>query len=396
MRIVHVTDAFQPRLGGIEVHVSDLARRQAACGHEVHVVTTTPAPGHARADQPGRNQVGSGAPLHVHRIGGGWLRVVTLGSGPASRLVEGLRPDVVHCHSSVLSPLAVSVAAAVSYAGCPTAVTVHSLLPALGPLLPLSGALLSMRGAPIAWSAVSEVAAVPIHRLLGGRTPVTVLSNAVDVGWWRGAPAPSHDTREVRLVCVGRLAPRKRPLPLLAMVAAAAARLPTSVRWRLVLVGDGPQRDRVVRRAEALGIGGQVDLAGRLDRTEIRALLASCDVYVAPAHLESFGIAALEARAVGLPVVAARSGGVGDFVRHGIEGLLAGSDEEMADAIVTLLSSPLPREEMRRHNTALPPRFGWDDALLRVDALYERARSVATPAPLTSGDEALVDAGEHR
>jgi glycosyltransferase involved in cell wall biosynthesis len=165
---VHVTDAFQPRVGGIEVHVSDLAQRQAAGGHEVHVVTTTPASGHARPGQSGLVQIDSSATLQVHRIGGGWLRVVTLGSVPASRLVDDLRPDVVHCHSSVLSPLAISVAAAMAAAGRPTAVTVHSLLPALGPLLPLSGALLSLRGAPIAWSAVSEAAAAPIRRLLGG------------------------------------------------------------------------------------------------------------------------------------------------------------------------------------------------------------------------------------
>jgi glycosyltransferase involved in cell wall biosynthesis len=133
-----------------------------------------------------------------------------------------------------------------------------------------------------------------------------------------------------------------------------------------------------------------VDLVGRVDRTAIRAMLASCDVYVAPARLESFGIAALEARTVGLPVVAARGGGVGDFVRHGREGLLAGSDDEMTSALVRLLSSPLPREEIRRHNTAVPPRFGWDDALLRVSALYERARSTAA-VPWTAGDEGSVD-----
>ena len=77
MRIVHVTDAFQPQLGGIEVHVSDLATRQAAAGHEVHVVTTTPGLGGARPGEPG--------PLREHRCGGGWLRVLTIGSAPANR-----------------------------------------------------------------------------------------------------------------------------------------------------------------------------------------------------------------------------------------------------------------------------------------------------------------------
>lgn len=390
MRIVHVTDAFAPQVGGIEMHVSDLARRQAAGGHEVHVVTTTPGDAVAGTGGSG-GWAGGGAPLQVHRIGGGRLRVVALGCAPASQLLDDLGPDVVHCHTSVLSPLAISVALAGSAAGHPTAITVHSILPAWGPLLPMSRMLLSMRGTPIVWSAVSEAAAVPVRRLLGGRTPVTVLPNAVDVGWWRDAPRTTRDPREVRLVCVGRLASRKRPLALLAMVAAAAARLAASVRWRLVLVGEGRQSDRVARRAAALGLAERVELPGRLDRTEIRALLASCDAYVAPARLESFGIAALEARAVGLPVVAARGGGVGGFVRHGREGMLASSDAEMVDALVALLSSRVLREQMRRHNTAVPPPFGWDDSLLRVDALYERAG--ATAAASRTGDGSLVDVG---
>ena len=68
-----------------------------------------------------------------------------------------------------------------------------------------------------------------------------------------------------------------------------------------------------------------VELVGRLTRDEIRELFSSADIFVAPANLESFGIAALEARCAGLPVVAKARTGIREFVEHGREGLLARS-----------------------------------------------------------------------
>ncbi|MGZ4593153.1 MAG: glycosyltransferase family 4 protein [Actinomycetes bacterium] len=364
MRIVHITDAYLPRLGGIETHVADLASHQTGAGHEVHIVTST-------GDE-------TDAHAQVHRVPGGWIRDMVLGSLRSAQVVSDLRPDVVHCHNSVLSPLAVNMALSASAAGVPTAVTVHSLLPPVGPILPLSGTVLAVRKPRIAWSAVSEVAAEPLRRVLGPRTEVAVLPNAVDVAWWRDAPPPSpaRRTREVRVISVGRMASRKRPAALLRMMHRVHALAP-DVPLRLVLVGDGPQRGRLETLAAELGMTPWVDMPGRLARCDIRDALAAADIYVAPANLESFGIAALEARAVGLPIVAKSRGGVGEFVSEGTEGLLATSDRDMARAIARLVDSPSLRWAMREHNGAVAPAFGWDDAMVRTQQLYARAEELA-------------------
>jgi glycosyltransferase involved in cell wall biosynthesis len=378
MRIVHVTDCYLPRLGGIERQVADLVRHQGAAGHDVHVLTRT-------ADA-------SDASAAVHRIQAGWVRETILGSARTMKSVRELQPDVVHCHNSVLSPLAVAVAGAASDAGIPTVVTVHSLLPAWGPLLPMSGALLGMRGTRIAWSAVSEVAAAPVRRVLGRHARVDVLPNAVDVGWWRDAP-PSQRAkgcREVRVVTVGRLAIRKRPLALIDMMAQVRDRVRADVPLRLVVVGEGPLRGRVERRVRDLGMSDWVDLPGQLTRHDIRDVLAAADVYVAPATLESFGIAALEARSVGLPVVAKARGGVGEFVTNGTDGVLATTDGDMAVALARLIGSPTLRTAIRSHNSAVAPAFGWDEALSRVDELYARATELAGRSrSLVRGSSAL-------
>jgi glycosyltransferase involved in cell wall biosynthesis len=120
-------------------------------------------------------------------------------------------------------------------------------------------------------------------------------------------------------------------------------------------------------------MGAWVDLPGQLPRSEIRDVLAAADLYVAPARLESFGIAALEARAVGLPVVAKDRCGVGEFVTNGTDGILASSDGDMARALARLVESAPLREAIRAHNCAAAPAFGWAEALERTDHLYARA-----------------------
>src|SRR5690606_17017864 len=95
-------------------------------------------------------------------------------------------------------------------------------------------------------------------------------------------------------------------------------------------------------------------------------------LFVLPAVLESFGIAALQARAAGLPVVARREGGVGGFVRHGHDGLLAGSDQEMGDLLVSLLGEPGALERLRLTGSR-SLRHGWT----QVMPLYARSREVA-------------------
>jgi glycosyltransferase involved in cell wall biosynthesis len=365
MRIVHVTDCYLPRLGGIESQVADLVHHQRAAGHDVHVLTST-------ADASDTN-------AYVHRIRAGWFRDTTLSSTRTMRTLGNLQPDVVHCHNSVLSPLAVAVAGAASDLGIPTAVTVHSLLPSCGPILPLSGSLLGMRGTSIAWTAVSEVAAALLRRVLGSKALVEVLPNAVDVTWWRDVPRSSGTARVggVQIVTVGRLAIRKRPLALIDMMARVRDLVRADIALRLVIVGDGPQRGRMERRVRDLGMSQWVDLPGQLARSDIRDLLAASDVYAAPATLESFGIAALEARSVGLPVVAKARGGVGEFVSNGTDGILATTDRDMARALAQLIESPTLRSGIRAHNCAVAPAFGWDEALVRTDKLYARAADLA-------------------
>jgi glycosyltransferase involved in cell wall biosynthesis len=363
MRIGHVTDFYLPRLGGIEMHVHDLAVRQQAAGHLVEVITTSPGPT-GGPDPDGE--------LLVHRLTDrSWLpaelRPEVLRAGRA--LLRERQYDVVHVHAGPASPLAFAAAALAAH--FPTVVTVHSMLSHLEPAFRVLDAGVGWSRWPAVWTAVSQVAAAPLRRLVAP-APVYVLPNGIDAGRWRVEPQRA-DPDGVLVVAVMRLAARKRPLHLLRILRRARQTLPASTPLRAVIAGDGPRRPSMERYLRRHGMTGWVELPGGLSRPQIKMLFAQGDVFVAPAILESFGIAALEARCAGLPVVARAEGGIGQFITDGTEGVLVDSDAAMADAIVALATDPATRARIATHNQMTSPPVAWPDVLATTTELYELA-----------------------
>lgn len=356
MRILHVTDTFLPTLGGVEILVHDLSTRQAAAGHDVTVLTRTR--GCTAADVPG---------VRVRR-----------GGVPDAGALTGY--DVVHTHVSTTSVLAMRSAEAAVAAGVPAVTTVHSMWSGAGAVFRATALARNWDTLPIQWAAVSEAAARPLRRALGPSQRVLILPNAIEMRDWRPRePALPHEG--VTLVSVMRLSRRKRPLALLSVLRRARQLVPAEVPVRAVVMGDGIWRAPMQATMDATGMGRWVTLAGALERPEIREVYRSADIYVAPANLESFGIAVLEARAAGLAVVAKRSTGVADLITDGLEGHLAGSDEEMAQQVAGLCRDPATRRAMVEHNRATVPGYDWSAVLPLVEQAYAAAAVRVGRAP---------------
>ncbi len=360
------------------MHVHDLAVRQRAAGHRVEVITSSPRP----AGQRHTMEYSGG--LRVHRL----TETAALPSAlhPAAlragrRMLRERAYDVVHVHAGLISPLAFAAMSAA--ADTPTVVTAHSLISYLEPAFRILDTGARWSSWPVVWTAVSNVAAEPLRRLVAP-APVFVLPNGIDVAAWQVDPSsPAPDDRspdEVLIVAVMRLAPRKRPRQLLRILDQAHAALAPTTRLRAVIVGDGPERRSLERYLRRHHMTGWVSLPGRLSRTQIRSLFGQADLFVAPATLESFGIAALEARCAGLPVVARSEGGIREFVRDGHEGILADSDPDMVEAIVRLAASPAAREAIAAHNRAVAPPVTWSDVLRLTAGMYALATDRARPS----------------
>jgi len=388
VRIVHVSDCFPPRTGGIESQVSDLAAQQAAAGHEVHVLTATLG---AHGERGGDVEDARG--VAVHRLGARLpfgLPVNPVQARLLGAALDSLAPDVVHVHAGVLSPFAFDGARLAVARGLPTAITWHCMLDGMVPTLRAAVRATSWPSTAAALSAVSRAAAQRVARVFDA--PVEVVPNGMDLAAWApsgdaGVPADAGvraDGAPVHLVATLRLAPRKRAVPLVGLVAAAVRRLPAGA-LRLTIIGDGPTRRRVEQAVASHGLRGVVHLTGRLTREEVRAAYADADVFLAPAELEAFGIAALEARTAGLAIVARSGTGIEGFVVDGTDGLLVADDAEMTEAIVHLVRDERLLAGIRAHNVAVRPEFGWGRVLGAADSEYRRAAVLAGQQPRSPG-----------
>jgi len=357
MRIALVSDCYLPRLGGIELQVHDLAVQLSRAGHAVTVFTTTDGPSAAGDVPVVRLPALTGIPLPA-------------ASDTLRRALDSF--DVVHAHTSLLSPLSWQAA---RHAVAPI-ITMHSLPNAS---MPWPLARLDRYIGEAKWTAVSGVVADRLRRWLPDK-PIDVLHNGVDPDHWRQRRQPGHP---LTIVSTMRLARRKRPLALLRALARIREIVPAGTAIRAIVVGAGPQARAVSAEARGLGLTSWVDLPGRLTRFEIQQLYATADIYLAPAELESFGVAALEARCAGLPVIAMASGGVGEFIRHGVEGYLVDNDAQMAEAAATLLTSPALLSRMQDHNYTTDPGMTWGHVVAQHVAAYRTQVSLSA-LPLAS------------
>ncbi len=409
MRLALVCDWYPPRVGGIETHVQALARELAAAGHQVDVITTAAgsAPP-ARHGRPGRDPAlgdpALGGPVHPARSRGGPPRAdrvrvhrldlaclpgaaVALAPRAAAAAVGALLVvggyDLVHAHASVYAPLAMAAAAAASRRGIPAVLTQHSMLGRAAWTHAAADRVLGWTRWRVLHTAVSPVVAAEVRGAAarrGADLPVRVLPNGIHAGAWataRRAPGAGRGAGEFRLASVMRLAGRKRPRALVTVAERLRAALPPGVRLRLRVAGDGPERPALERLVARRGLGAHVELLGWQPPARVRALYAASDAFVLPSVLESFGLAALEARCAGLPVVAMRRAGPAAFVRDGVEGLLADDDAGLADALLRLATDDRLRLAIARHNRATLPAETWGRVLARHAAVYAEARALA-------------------
>ncbi len=191
------------------------------------------------------------------------------------------------------------------------------------------------------------------------------------------AGGPPIDPRSQTLVTVGRLGPEKGSSLLIEAFAAAVRELgERAARARLVIVGDGPMRPVIERRAADLGVADRVELAGWQPEEGVRRRIIESRAFVLPSFMEGLPVVIMEALALGRPVIATHVGGVPELVVPGENGWLvpAGDADATRRAIVEALTAPAERLDAmgaagrravhERHNTATEAA--------RLEALFRR------------------------
>ncbi|WP_457252693.1 glycosyltransferase family 4 protein [Pedococcus sp. P5_B7] len=372
MKVALLTDCYLPRLGGIEVQTHDLAAQLQARGHEVEVFTATLG---ERGERHGFVEDVDGVPVHRMAIQLPWQLPVNPFAPPEvrRRLTAG-GFDVAHVHMGVVSPFATDLAGVALGLGLPTAITWHCLMERSQPVFRALGHARRWGARGAALSAVSGVAATSVQSVVGRGTEVRVFPNGIDTSLWRPPPRAAREQRApVEVVAAMRFAARKRPLAVLEVAARARDLAGGDRPMRLTVFGEGPERSRLERFAERHDMTDWVSLPGRVGRDALRERYWDSDIYLTPARLEAFGIAALEARTAGLSVIARLDTGVGDFVVDGVNGLLGADDEALAQGLARLVTDPPLRLAIAGHNRDVGPAQDWPSVAALAEDEYRRA-----------------------
>jgi glycosyltransferase involved in cell wall biosynthesis len=361
-----VTPRYFPSVGGVETHVAQVATRVAAAGHDVTVLTT---------DVTGR------LPPYEQREG---VTIRRLAAWPGQRdwnISPGIYSevrrgawDVVHIQSyhTAVAPLAMLAAAR---SGIPYVVTFHGgghssrvrhrfrrvQLAALRPLLARAAALVAV--APFELDLYGSRLHLPRGRFV-------LIPNGADLP---PAGATPRGARNGALIAsVGRLERYKGHQHVLLALPHVLRRRPDTRLW---IGGSGPYEPVLRELAAELGVADRVDIHAvpPENRQQLADELTAADVVVLASEFETHPVAAIEAAALGRPVVVADNSGLHDLVEQGVA--RAVSDErDPAELAVAIL------DELR-HPTV--PRAGelpsWDDCASRLCDLYARVAADAAP-----------------
>ena len=426
-RVLHVAWEYPPLIyGGLGRHVEALTQAQAARGDEVIVLTQ------AEDDQLSTREEGGITVIRaphdptrlpfnedtlldwVSAMQKGMLRAtgvakraglarptatqVAKRAGLARPTATRIGPvDIVHAHDWVTADVAIELRDALP--GRALIATIHATeagrhqgwLPG-----PLSDAIHSTEH-----RLVHEAQGVivcsrhmrdEIERLFGVPADrVNVIANGIDLERWQATSSLTADARKEHapegplIVFVGRLEWEKGAHTLVDALPGLRHAFP---RLRAVIAGRGGHEHALEEQVRSHHLADVVDFAGWLPEDELHALIAAADVLVVPSIYEPFGMVAIEAAALGTPLVVARTGGLAEFVTDGETGrtFAAGDASALAAAVSTALRDPDGSARMARMARArLRDSYTWELLAEQTDAAYTRAlaspRPRATPLP---------------
>ncbi|NLS10638.1 glycosyltransferase family 4 protein [Nesterenkonia sp. MY13] len=387
LRILIAADTYPPDVNGASVFGYRLAQHMTARGHDVHIAAARPGPGPNTVEYQDEATIhrfrSFKAPTHeYYRLCLPWMIEPGM-----RRLVEELKPDVVHvqCHYMVGKAAILAAEAA----RVRLIATNHFMPENLDPFLPFPRwfkNVLSrnswrdmgrLMGKASVVTTPTPLAAATM-KSKGGFDHVLPLSNGIDIDYYSPRPGENVPTRQNPTVLfVGRLAVEKNVEVLIDAVAKTNPDLQISAE----IVGDGEQRDRLRDQVAELGIEDRITFRGHIDDDDLREAYLAADVFCQPGTAELQSLVSLEAMSAGKPVVLADALALPHLVTQGENGYLfePNNSDDLAEQLNTIFTqSHQERTRMGQASRAKAAQHAIDQTMSAFEELYQGSDWVHT------------------
>ena len=286
-----------------------------------------------------------------------------------ARSMRGFRPTLVHVHC--FGPNGLYALAVHRWFGVPLFLTSHGETIADDGGVFARSALLreGLRRAIARAAAVTAPSSVVLDDLVAhyGLRGGLVIANGVDLD----VSGEADRSADPYLFAAGRLGYMKGFDLLIA--AFAAAEFGPSVR--LVIGGDGPERESLEALVEAFGLASRVEMRGWMPPQAVADAIAGALAVVVPSRMEAFGIVALEAWRSGAPLIMTERGGARGFVSDELDGILIDPQDtqHFAETLRRMVRDPALRRALSEAGRRRVADFGWDGVVRRYEKVYADA-----------------------
>lgn len=373
MRILIITGIFPPDIGGPATYVPQIAGGLSVRGHEVTVLTLSDQLYHQDSDYPFMV-------LRLPRkVAKPWRQFLTisqilrLGRSADILFVNGLALEAVLANKVLRKPLVIKVVGDLIWERAHTFGWIKDDFETFQQKR-YSLKIETLKALRSWWTRQADQVIVPSLYLAGwiqrwGLPPerVAVIYNAVEPAY-AILPLPVPLETPIKVVTVGRFVRWKR----LDRIFASVAKIPN---LGLIIIGDGPERLRLVQLAASMGISERVYFSGQRDHEETLRLMAAADLFLLNSTYEGLPHVVLEAMALGLPVVATAVGGTPELIKNGETGILIKMDDD--GSLLSTLERLIKDFEWRRRlgesaRHQIEENFKLEDMICKTEALlYE-------------------------
>lgn len=376
-RVAMVTNNYLPFIGGVPISIARLRQGLINQGHDVCVVA--PCYHQVMENEPGVIRVRSLLPTTQEAF-----RVANIFSGSLWRQVRAFMPDVIHVHHPFwLGSFGVWLAKGLRV---PVVYTYHTRLEHYSHYVPLPGPLfrnLVCHSMVKRFANRCDAVIVPTEsaedylRIIGVKCPIFVEPTGIEYAQFQSVSDAElsllreqlalKDEKVLLSIC--RLSKEKNIDFILDGI--KQLKLKTRVPFRLLIVGDGPERAHLQSRLEYEDLSRYVVLVGSVSPQRIAVYCNIADVFVFASVSETQGMVILEAMAAGLPVVTVRSSGINDIVENGTNGFKTVQDcGHWSDRIAELLQDKSLRRLMASNAKCTASKHSIEQFSRRVCNVY--------------------------